>query len=109
MRGRVYESEVETRSCAGAVVRTDWPGLKEPLLRPSVRAAGPFWHLVRRPGTADQSQSVGTRGATADRHSMATLIIQVGGATRAGGPTESIRNITTRQAPDEKANDFGVL
>lgn len=37
---------------------------------------------------------------------MATLIIQVGGATRAAGPTESIRNITTRLAPDEKANDL---
>lgn len=102
---------METRLCAGAVVRTDWPGLKEPLLRPrpSIRAAGPIWHLVRRPGTAGQSQSVGTGGATADRHSMATLIIQVGGATRAAGPTESIRNITTRLVPDEKANDFGVL
>lgn len=103
MRGkkRVCESEVETRSSAGAVVvRTDWPGLKEPLLRP------------RRSGLAQRvkSQSVGTRGTTADRHSMATLIIQVGGASRAGGPVESIRNITTRLAsPDKKANDFGVL
>lgn len=109
MRGRerVYESEVETRSSAGAVVvRTDWPGLKEPLLRPRWVRSG-IWcaGLAQRV----KSQSVGIRGATADRHSMATLIIQVGRAARAGGPTESIRNITRLASPDKKANDFGVL
>lgn len=70
----------------------------------SVLASGaPAWH------SGSKSERGHHGGATADRHSMATLIIQVGGATGAAGPAESIRNITTRLAPDEKANDFGVL